>query len=344
MEKTGNPFLNPEWTEFQRQYLDALSSLGKTQTSAGSEDNKSSLWSVAFDSWCNAVEHALPPDNKPVFDSILRQSRVFYSIADQFTLLIQELSAVPVESEDWREVLARHVASMKTRFDTLSGGTAGMDWSLPWQGWVQTLSTMAAYPDTPAGTFARAITGGTPDRLFSIPGLGPAREFQDKLRAAAKAWKDYQQMCAEYHAAFAKVGRSALDHMQEKIIEVADTGKKISSMRQIYDLWIDSNEEAFAEFAFDQGYSRLYGDLVNALMRFRSRTNAVLNEILSCLSLPSLQGMDTMHRRQHRMGGDLQLLQAELLKLQGQLSAAAPAAAGGKPKRSVKRRNMKDAG
>jgi class III poly(R)-hydroxyalkanoic acid synthase PhaE subunit len=178
---------------------------------------------------------------------------------------------------------------------------------------------------------------GGGNRLFSLPGIGPSREFQEKVRKTILLWQEYQDNSREFQMAFAELGKLALDRLGEKISGIAAAGKKITSLKQIYALWVDANEEVFAQFACNEDYSRLYGGLVNSLMAFRRQANEVLDEILSLLNMPTLKSMNTLYKRQHDManalrgGRDAQRhMEQELAELRAALGKkqARPAASG----------------
>lgn len=360
MEKKDNPFLNPDWLNMQQQYIDALSALTPGQKPSETAGGNQTAWNAALDYWWKSIEKSLPGENRPVFDSVLQQSRTFYSIADQFAEMIKDVSSVPAESDDWQSVMANHLGKMKAQFDVPHSTNSGHKEKpaftslLPWESWKQTMTAMAIMPDEVLKKFDPAGINSISDKLFSIPGIGPTREFQDRVRKAIELWNEYQGKCDEYRTAFADLSKLALDRLEEKIIERANSDRKITSIRQIYDLWVDANEEIFATFAFNEDYSRLYGDLVNSLMRFRQQGNEVLDEILSIMSMPTLRGVNTVHKRQHKMGNelrtsmemqqrvaaDLHLLQVELRKMQSQVFKNGPAKGVTKPKTT--RRKKKD--
>lgn len=301
MDKPESPFVFPDWSRLQQQYIGALDSLSRAQPGTDG-----TAWNEALDYWWKSIESCLPAGNQPVYDSLLQQSRTFYTLADQFAALIKDIGAL-TSPDDWQAIMAGHFERMKAELDARAAAARtsgeqsdGQSSSAIWQ------QVMSRWPGVSAPGEKAGTTGldGLAD-LFNLPGLGPGREFQDKYRKSILLWHAYQERSREFQASFTGLAKLALDRLAEKITTLAEAGGKITSLKQIYALWIDANEEVFAQFAYNEDYSKLYGELVNSLMSFRRQANEVLDEILSLLNLPTLKSMNTVHQRQHQMGNEL---------------------------------------
>lgn len=341
MNNNDSPFINPNWLEMQQQYLQALSSFypdsGKNNPGTGNRQ----VWNEALDYWLDSVKGHVPAENRPVFESIIGQSRVFYAMTDQFAAMLKAISSAGDTAGDWQAIMTEHFGRMKSMLD--SGIQAGADpttappfmWSFPAESWQQLMKSMSVVPD---GMFARLAEEGiesSTEKLLAIPGLGMTRELQDKLQRALQAWTEYQHQSRHYNAVFTRLGKEALDRLQQDIMKKADSGEKISSLKQIYNMWIDANEDVFAEFAFTDEYARLYGDLVNALTAFRRQSNELSDDLLALVNVPTSAGVNTVTRRQHQMRNELRSsrelqrqtvaeldeVRAELQKLQADLRA-----------------------
>jgi polyhydroxyalkanoate synthase subunit PhaE len=347
MEKNTNPFLNPDWLRLQQQYIDALSSLNPQQTGPGQYHSSEQGWNEALQHWQRSIEQFLPAEAKSLFDNILNQTRLYYSIADNFAMMLKDISAADRQTDDWRTIMASHLGKMKAQFDIddphAKSQTQAASWFQPYSldAWNKAISAASVLPE---GLFDNPVQDEIEklqERLTAIPGIGPSREFQDKIASAILLWKDYQHKSREYQSVLAQLGKLALDRLEQKILGMADSSKKISSLRQVYDLWIDSNEEVFSRFAFHEDHARLYGELVNSLMQYRHKCNEITDIILGAMNLPTGVGMTTVYKRQHQMGQALrdsidiqqkmedsfQQLQAELARLRRQMDKSEPAGA-----------------
>lgn len=341
MDKNTNPFLNPEWLGLQQQYIDALAALNSPRDNNRQSHNNQRPWNEALEHWRKSVESFLPGDGRVLFDNVLDQTRAFYSIADDFAALLQQISANP-DSEDWQNIMAQHFGRMKTQFDALTADKQ-LDNDFPFfqsplfDGWKKAVGTMSVLPEQMIGGF-HDDAGKFFKRFLAMPGLGPAREFREKLADATLLWNEYETKLHEYQSVLAQIGKLALDRLEQKIIELAENEARISSLKQLYSLWVDANEEVFADFAFTGDHSRYYSGLVNALMQYRQKFNQILDEVLGLVNMPNNAAMQTVYKReqqmrhslrdfadmQHRMQEQLQQLRAELDRLRG--TANQPAA------------------
>lgn len=346
MDKNNNPFLNPEWLGLQQQYIDALSSFNSAyrKNSSVQPGNGQQAWSEALGHWRKAVENFLPGEGKPLFGNILNQTGTFYSIAGDFAGMLHDISSTDTATEDWRSIMAAHMARMKAQFDACPSGNKSQYGSPMFQSallenWKSMVNAMSGLPEE---VFENAVQDNIEkliERFAALPGLGPTRELQEKLADSIRLWKDYQHKLHEYESVLAQLGKLALERLEQKIIGLADSNNKITSLKQIYNLWIDANEEVFARFAFNADHAKLYGELINALMRYRIKFNEIMDEVLAAMNMPTGAAMQTVYKRQQQMRNALrdslgiqQQLQRHFEQLQADLERIRSAV--GKPAKS----------
>jgi len=82
-------------------------------------------------------------------------------------------------------------------------------------------------------------------------------------------------------------------------------------LRELYRLWIQSQEEVYAETVFTEEYSELYGCLLNSLMEFRQHNQGLFAEILSAFNLPTHAEMQNISKAQQKLRRDIQLTQQQ---------------------------------
>ncbi len=282
MENTTNPFFDPEWLDIQRRYLESLT--GKT---TGSDSPGQEEWQQALEQWWSSVSPLIPDEVTPVLDSILDRSRSFYSLYSQFGQMLGEIGDA---GEEWPSVLHQHIGRMKARFDEAADrDTDSPPFAEAWSGaldaWKQAFVFMPTdeLPGGIQGDDLKQIN----DRLLSLPGIGPFREEYEKLRECMRLWQDYQEKCREYRNVLFRLGKEALDRMEEKTLQMARENRSITSLRKFYDLWAASNEEVFSNYAASEEYSVLYGEMISLLMQFRARSRALLEAFYKQMGMPA---------------------------------------------------------
>jgi class III poly(R)-hydroxyalkanoic acid synthase PhaE subunit len=105
------------------------------------------------------------------------------------------------------------------------------------------------------------------------------------------------------------------------IIEMAERGEEINSLREMYDLWVECNEKAYADYVTTDEYSELYGRLSNALMAVKQHYGKLMDKVLAKLNLPTRRGRDTILKRLQEMKRNQSKSVAKIAALEGELQA-----------------------
>lgn len=150
-----------------------------------------------------------------------------------------------------------------------------------------------------------------------MPAFGFAREHQERLQALALAQLRWQEAQQAYGMLMAKASRDAFSRFESKLASHEEPGRQISSVRALFDLWVEAAEEAWAELALSQEYRHAFGALVNAQMRQRAAAQAIGEQVASTYGWPERGELDSAHRK-------IAELERQLRRMQ---RPAAPAAA-----------------
>ncbi|MGN6741253.1 poly(R)-hydroxyalkanoic acid synthase subunit PhaE [Dyella sp.] len=184
-----------------------------------------------------------------------------------------------------------------------------------------------------------------------MPAFGLQREQQEKQQTLIAAMLDSAEQQRRYQALILRANAQGLERLQNKLADHAEPGRQIESLKALYDLWIDSAEEAYAEIALSDEFREVYGAMVNAQMLERQLMQQQLEELCRQLGLPTRSEVDSLGKRLQELrreqraasGGstasELAALRAELAALKKQLAAVGasagaappPAANGNKP-------------
>jgi class III poly(R)-hydroxyalkanoic acid synthase PhaE subunit len=295
----------PDWFQNQNQYMDAWSSFQKFMPNSSSGIPP---MAEAMNSWWKSVSPSLSGQNHDFYSKMMQQGQAFYFMGEQFSKILEGMSEVSKQSEDWQKVLNDNIESMKSMFE---GGSTGM------QGAFTNSPFMMSGFD--AEQFKIAEMTSSIDKLLSVPGVGPDREAQAQMQKGIKLLSEYQQVSGEYQTEMSRVGVEALEAMRLRILEMAEQGEEINSLREIYDLWIDCNEKAYAELVYTDEYSELYGRLTNALLAVKQHQGKVMDKLLAKLNMPTRQGMNTVLKRVQEMKRGQSKSAAKITALENEL-------------------------
>jgi hypothetical protein len=154
----------------------------------------------------------------------------------------------------------------------------------------------------------------------SMPGLGYTREKQEDLAELYRLWSAFDVQNQKYNAAMATVGLEAVQKFQEYIISPPAGDPPLTSIKEVYAKWVDICEGIYARYAMTQEYTELYGDVVNALMRYRKKMLELSDDFLEQMNMPTRREMDSLHQRVHELKREV----AAMKKAKPARAAAAP--------------------
>jgi|CXWL01.1.fsa_nt_gi hypothetical protein len=159
---------------------------------------------------------------------------------------------------------------------------------------------------------------------LSTPTFGLQREQQERQQALLRSMGEYAEKSSRFQALLYKASRVGLDKFESKLEERSEPGRQITSMRGLYDVFVDASEEGYAEVALSDEFREAYGEMVNAQMRVRQAVQGEVERSTAALGMPSRSELDTVHKRMHDMRRQMADLQE---RLQAADDAAAPRSA-----------------
>lgn len=261
----------------------------------------------ALDSWVQAAAGGSAAFGG-VLESVNRQGKAWLAqmqqVAAQFAG--RDHSAQDIAGA-WRNALGPAGNPFADLFGSMEG--TGMLALAQWQGAVQ-----------PLLQGMRAEASG----MLGLPAFGFTREHQERLQALGQAQLRWQEAFARYNLLMADTGQAAFAIFESRLAEREEPSRQLTSVRALFDLWVDAAEEAYAKTALSAEYRHAYGELVNAQMQLRASQQAIMEQAASAMGLPGRTELDGAYRR-------LADLERQLRRLQRQGEAAAPASSAPTP-------------
>ena len=134
-------------------------------------------------------------------------------------------------------------------------------------------------------------------RWQQLPAFGQYREHQERWQALQLAQQDYQQQTEIFNALMFKCMQRAFEVFEDKLIAHEEPGRQITSARALFDLWIDSAEEAYAGIALSAEFRKVQGALTNAQMRLRAAIQLEVEHMTGLFGMPTRTEIDSAHRK-----------------------------------------------
>lgn len=335
MGSKNSNFSYTDWINSQHHYFDALSAIG--QLFAGPLNRNSGKKNPMADSmeqWWRLIAPALPEGGNDLITKLAEQTRLYFFMGEQFVTLLNNIKEYEKKSYDWQSVLNKQFEEMKKLLESSFNTNHSMHdlcgaWQLlPLDTLQRTFSSASIMPGDFLEDLKPENLERVTDRFLSVPGVGYTRESQATVQKGIKLWNQYVKASNEFNNAMCKVGINALDAMQMKIINMAEKDKELNSLREVYDLWVDCNEDAYASFVFSEEYSDLNGKLTNALMAVKQHGRNIVDEVLGAMNMPTRRGINTMQKRQQEMRREQKDTNNKIENLQQEIKLLREQAAG----------------
>jgi hypothetical protein len=194
----------------------------------------------------------IPASDPGVFDVelVLKQARAYLAFGDQVRLFTDRLGETAEAETDWGEALRQHFAELKAAIaQSAENPNVNPELARLWLLIAETWSEAAA-------------------------ALGMAAEAIPETLRQSEVWRTYQRTQSDYFNQLRDTATEALDLMEQRLNERAAAGKTISSLRELYNLWVDCNEETYSRMLRSSAYGELNGRLFNTLLRCSVRQEA----------------------------------------------------------------------
>ncbi len=148
-------------------------------------------------------------------------------------------------------------------------------------------------------------------RFLQVPKLGLVREYQERISQAVDAYNRFQATLTEFLQLMAMpVGRS-FTVLQEQVAEMAEKGELPEEGRAYYDMWIKVLEGHYMTLFQTQEYTDTFARTLNSLSAYQSARNAVIEDMLSGLPIPTQSETDSLYQEIHRLKRRLRALEKE---------------------------------
>jgi class III poly(R)-hydroxyalkanoic acid synthase PhaE subunit len=158
--------------------------------------------------------------------------------------------------------------------------------------------------------------------ILGFPGVGIAREMQEKAQRIMAHGIEFQQVYAEYQKLKNNMNVRALEILQNKLIALGKGEKKIENMRDLFVIWIDCLEEAHSELVISEAYLDTNARLVKAMMSTRKATQDLTDDMLEGMNIPNRRELNTAYKKIQFLKRQYREIEEELRDLRASTGGA----------------------
>jgi polyhydroxyalkanoate synthase subunit PhaE len=152
--------------------------------------------------------------------------------------------------------------------------------------------------------------------LLRSPGIGPTREFNEKLLHAVDAWLKGVRASADWQAVAATTWMRSYQAFLTELAERSERGQAPATLRQVADLYMQVAERVFADAFATEEYTHAQARAANSALAYRVREQAVADVLLKASLMPSRSEVDDAHRQIYELRKEVKALRRALHELQ----------------------------
>ncbi len=136
-------------------------------------------------------------------------------------------------------------------------------------------------------------------QYFKIPQIGLGRFYQEKSLQALDKSNIFQTAVSEFlHVLYLPMEKS-LQILQQKIAESVDAGDVDENPKTYYNMWIQLLEGRYMELFKKPEFTVTLGNTLEALTDFFMSRQALINDLLKTLSVPTHEDLDELYKEIH---------------------------------------------
>lgn len=288
-----------------------------------------SLWSETAPSWAN---QAFAPNTPPSMDAMWKQ------LSSTWQDMLGQAQARATMSQA-EQMAQQAMSQMQRLFEQLGGQTSATEAANAWRSLFEQAGNQNALWEMLPGYWRQqhqqlqkqqqwlesqmAPWISQWQQQWDVPALGLYREHQEQLVALMQSHVNMQEKSKLFQQVMQQATEQAFAMFEDQLAAHAEPGRQLSSLRAVYDLWIDSAEEAFADVASSKEYQEAYGGMVDAQMQAKQQLQKQVSQWASSLGMPTRDEVDSTHKRVHELMRQMHAMSQEIASLKEQLAAQA---------------------
>lgn len=323
------------WTEAQKNVWDSWQELA--DRAGGARQPKPQPFSMnpmewfqqSMSGWMDSSGVA-QDTGRQVFGSQFSMMRNLELLTRAWQMIAPKLDA----GQDWRPSLAGFTTNWFRQITGASGGMLEMtkDTQALWQSfmneWGPLLKPLASsmIEATGGGHLGEMMLGKSEglSRMFmigkdgfqtvpfadlaDIPSVGVTREHQVKVLRTFDAFVDLRKVLFKYNKMTIGGLNKAVETVMETLVEKGKKGEKISSVRELNRLWLDSADKVFTEMYASGEYLKVQAELSKTGMTFRILQHELVEVMLKNMNLPTRSELDDAYKTLYELRKEVKAL------------------------------------
>jgi class III poly(R)-hydroxyalkanoic acid synthase PhaE subunit len=146
-------------------------------------------------------------------------------------------------------------------------------------------------------------------QFFRIPQIGLTRFYQEKFNRALDNYNRFQTAFIEFMYLFYLPMEKSFKVLQDEVTRMAEGGKLAEDYNSYYRLWIKILEGHYMNLFKSTEYVQAMSETLHALEDFVRARDAVIQDLLKALAVPTQKDMDDLYREIYQLKKKLRKLE-----------------------------------
>ena len=157
-----------------------------------------------------------------------------------------------------------------------------------------------------------ALYGENLGSFMRSPLLGPSREMNGQLLRAFDDWVALYRAMNDYQLLEADIQYRGLVALMTKLVERTQQNQPVKTWREFQEVWVIAADQVFEDAFREEKNLKIRGQFINALNRYRIQQQALLEEWLKTLNLPTRSEVDEIHQNLYQLRKEMKELKKAL--------------------------------
>ncbi len=132
--------------------------------------------------------------------------------------------------------------------------------------------------------------------FYAIPQLGLTRFYQERMAQAMDQFNLYQAAMGDFYRLLYQPMEKSNRVLQEKMASPAEEGKVPEDFQEYYRLWLKTLEGHYMTLFKSSEFTQTLAETVKAMENFMEARQAVLQDLLKSLSVPTNKDMEDLYQ------------------------------------------------
>jgi len=313
-----------KWLSSQQKYIDNWSYTNSSETRQRQNLDIQSWYKGLQHCWQHSTNQSREADQ--LFDNIANIGSSYVKFAEQI-YATQEQNTGEIDLSKWLESTEQLYRNWSIQLNQLLRQTDAAFEPLDWDSWREisrTAFNLCNNLQSSFGDFKIPGADVVQDSFFNFIDMSEHiffRKTEAELGHHLMRFNRYKKANVAFSLILAENSIQAIALFKNKITEDTAGNEEITSLKDIYELWVKINEKVYASSALSMEYQQAYGELINSYMAFKKGMDQNFAEHYKYLNLNTRTEFDNLLVSHKKLQNENKQLRSQINDLMARIDA-----------------------